>query len=163
MFETWARWHVLPLFECLAVLCSQSSSLHARLPKCLPKHLRSMGVASVLSLLWLMPSGASLHLSPPRGALETPEGSNFSAPEGGKLLAGERGTTLTPEGGTLGCAPEGGKFSLPASFLSRAAARFDSCRGLRETWPLLCFHCGIPLLLALFALARLKWTKKTDA
>ncbi len=162
MFETWACSHVFPFFECLAALCSQSSSLHARLPKCLPEQLRSMGVASVLSLLWLMPSGASLHLSPPRGAVGTPEGSNFSAPEGGKFLAGERGITLTPEGGTLACAPEGGKFPLPASFLSRGAARFDSCRDVRETWPFLCFRCGIPLLLALFALTRMKWTKKKN-
>ena len=150
------RLHMFPFFECLAALCSQSSSLYARLPKCLPEQLRSMGVTSILSLLWLMPLGANLHLSPPRGAVETPEESNFSAPEGGKLLAGERGITLTPEGGTLGCAPEGGKFQLPASFLSRGAARFDSCRGLRETWPFLCFRCGIPLLLALFAFARFK-------
>ncbi len=140
---------MFPFFECLAALCSQSSSSRARLPKCLPKHLRSMGVASVLSLLWLLPSGASLHLSPPRGALETSEGSNFSAPEGGKLLADERGITLTPEGGTLSYAPEGGKFLLPASFVSCGAARFDSCGGVQQTWPFLCFCYGIPPLLTL--------------
>ncbi len=106
--------------------------------------------------------GASLHLSPPRGALETPEGSNFSAPEGGKLLADERGIALTPEGGTLSYAPEGGKFPLPASFLSCGAARFDSCGGLQQTWPFLCFCYGIPLLLALCALTRMKWTKKKN-
>ena len=162
MFEMWACSHVFPFFECLAALCSQSSSSHARLPKCLPKHLRSMGVASVLSLLWLMPSGASLHLSPLCGAVGTPEGSNFSAPEGGKLLADERGITLTPEGGTLSYAPEGGKFPLPASVLSRGAVRFDSCGGLQQTWPFLCFCYGIPLLLTLFAFTRMKWTKKKN-
>ncbi len=159
-FETRACSHAFPFSECLAALCSQSSSSHARLPKCLPKHLRSMGVASVLSLLWLMPSGASLHLSPLRGAFVTPEGSNFSAPEGGKLLEDERGITLMPEGGTLSYAPEGGKFPLPASFLSRGAARFDLCGGLQQTWPFLCFCYGIPLLLTLCALTRMKWTKK---
>ena len=72
-------------------------------------------------------------MSPLGGAFVTPEGSNFSAPEGGKLLADERGITLTPEGGTLSYAPEGGKFPLPASFLSCSAAHFDSCGGVQQT------------------------------
>ncbi len=56
---------------------------------------------------------------------------------------------LSPEGGTLSYAPEGGKFPLPASFLSCSAARFDSGGGVQQTWLFLCFCYGIPPLLTL--------------
>jgi len=137
-------------------LCARRVQAH--IPAC--HRVRNMGVASVLFFLWPMSLGASLDFSPLGGGSVTPEGSKLSAPEGGKLLADERGITLTPEGGTLSYAPEGGKFPLPASFLSCSAAHFDSCGGVQQTWPFLCFCYGIPLLLTLCALTRMKWTKK---
>ena len=124
-----------------------------------------MGVASVLFFLWPMSLGASLDFSPLGGGSVTPEGGKLVAPEGGKLLAPEGGTLVAPEGGKL-LALEGGKLiapkggQLPANFLPCGADHFGLFGGVQQTLPFLWFCYGIPLLLTLCALTRMKLTKK---
>ena len=118
-------------------LCARRAEAH--IPAC--QCVRNMAVTSVLLFLWLMSLGASLDFSPLGGGSVTPEGGKLVAPEGGKLIA-----------------PKGGK--LPASFLPCGADHFGLCGGVEQTLPFLWFCYGIPLLLTLCALTRMKLTKK---
>ena len=162
-------------------LCARRAQAH--IPAC--HRVRNMGVTSVLFFLWpmslapclaqsplsggyvqhkaeawpsmLRSSWASLDFSPLGGGSVTPEGGKLVAPEGGKLIAPKGGKLPAPEVGKL-VAPEGGK--LPASFLPCGAYHFGLCGGVEQTWPFLWFCYGIPLLLTLCALTRMKLTKK---